>query len=165
MKTLVVYSSLSGNTKYLAEGIYDALKGEKDIKSVKEADNWKEYDRILVGYWVDKGGPDKNAKEFLEKLKDKRVGVFATLGAYPDSEHAKTSLEAGVNIIKENNIPDASFICQGRLSEAIKSRLKKMPKDHSHYPDEKRLKRWKDAESHPNEEDVKDAVKVFVNEA
>ncbi len=33
MKTLVVYSSKTGNTKKLASAVYESLKGEKEILS------------------------------------------------------------------------------------------------------------------------------------
>ena len=63
MKTLVTYSTLTGNTKKVAEAVFEAVSGEKeimDIKSIKETDG---YDRILVGYWVDKGDANEEAKK------------------------------------------------------------------------------------------------------
>ena len=76
MKTLVTYSTLTGNTKKVAEAVFEAVSGKKeimDIKSIKEADG---YDRILVGYWVDKGDANEEAKKFMETLKNKKVGTF-----------------------------------------------------------------------------------------
>ena len=54
MKTLVVYSSRTGNTgkvaRAVAEGLHDC-----DIYPVKDAPNPSGYDFVAVGYWVDKG--------------------------------------------------------------------------------------------------------------
>ncbi|HAT4579589.1 TPA: flavodoxin, partial [Clostridioides difficile] len=36
MKSLVLYSSLTGNTKKIAYAIYDEIQEEKDIKDVNE---------------------------------------------------------------------------------------------------------------------------------
>lgn len=162
MKTLVAYSSLSGNTKYIAEGIYEALEGDKEISSVRKVDNWEEFDNIIIGYWVDKGGPNKEAMRFMEKIKGKKVGVFATLGVDPTGDHANKAIQRGIDMLSEENDVYGSFICQGRLSEDIIKRLSSLPKDHSHYPSEERFRKWKISSVHPNEEDVKAAVKALI---
>ena len=120
MKTLVTYSTLTGNTKKVAEAVFEAVSGEKeimDIKSIKETDG---YDRILVGYWVDKGDANEEAKKFMETLKNKKVGTFGTLGAYPDSEHAQKCVEKISGALKaNNNMVVAEFICQGAIDPKI----------------------------------------------
>ena len=44
MKSLIVYSSQTKNTKKLADTIYDTLEGEKDIFTVDEAPSSEGYD-------------------------------------------------------------------------------------------------------------------------
>lgn len=44
MKSMVVYSSKTGNTKKLANGIYGALSGEKEIYPVDEAPSTLDFD-------------------------------------------------------------------------------------------------------------------------
>ena len=161
MKTLVVYSSLTGNTQYIAQGIYEALSEDKELCAVEDIESLEDFDQIILGYWVDKGGPDKKASDLMKAIKGKKVGLFATLGAYPDSDHARTSLERGLALVEKDNEVIGSFICQGRIAEALKQRMEILPEGHPHYPDEKRRKRWADADGHPNEEDVRQAVKVF----
>ena len=97
----------------------------------------------------------------MKEIKGKKVGIFATLGSYPDSDHARTSLERGLALVEKDNEVIGSFICQGRIAEALKQRMEILPEGHPHYPDENRRKRWADADRHPNEEDVRQAVKVF----
>ncbi len=80
MKILVAYSSKTGNTKKLAAGIYSLLKRDVEdldisICKMSNAKDLDAYDTILVGYWVDKGGPNKEATKFLSSLKGKRVGI------------------------------------------------------------------------------------------
>ena len=51
MKTLVLWSSRTGNTKAVAQAIYDALPGDKDmIEEGREKDTAR-YDLIFVGFW------------------------------------------------------------------------------------------------------------------
>lgn len=120
MKLLITYSSKTGNTKKLAEGLYNNLPfKEMDIMPIADVRNIDEYDTVLVGYWVDRAFPNKEAKIFMEQISGKRVGIFATLGAYPDSQHAWDSLVNGENIVKENNTVIGKFICQGKIDPRI----------------------------------------------
>ena len=47
MKTLVTYMSQTGNTKKIAEAIYETISGEKEIKQLKEIDSLEDYDFAL----------------------------------------------------------------------------------------------------------------------
>ena len=54
MKTLVVYSSRTGNTEKVARAVAEGLH-DCDVYAVKDAPNPSGYDFVAVGYWVDKG--------------------------------------------------------------------------------------------------------------
>lgn len=165
MKILVTYSSKTGNTKKLAEGIYNEIKSEekviKEIKEANEADFLEEFDIILVGYWVDKGGPNEEAKEFLQRLEGKRVGIFATLGFWPDSEHAWNSLVSGEQLVKDKNKVIGKYICQGKVDEKLLEMFKKMPEGNPHRPTPEKLKRYKVAQNHPSQIDIMSAAELF----
>ncbi len=160
MKTMVVYSSKTGNTKKVAEAVYKVMPERCEIYSVKTAPDPESYDFIAFGYWVDKGGPDSKSLEYMKKIAEKKVAIFATLGAYPDSIHALECINAGKNILEGNTVL-GDFICQGRIDPALTEWMEKLPPDHPHAPDEARRKRWKDAETHPDEEDLDRAADVF----
>ena len=85
MKTLIVYSTISGNTKSVCERIYKVLNTEKEIMNVKDSKNLKvdDYGNFLRGVWCDKGTMDKDSIDFLKTLKDKNVYFLGTLGAEP----------------------------------------------------------------------------------
>ena len=56
----------------------------------------------------------------METLKNKKVGTFGTLGAYPDSEHAQKCVEKISEALKANgNTVVAEFICQGAIDPKI----------------------------------------------
>ena len=135
MKTLVTYSTLTGNTKKVAEAIFEAVSGEKEIMDIKSVTDTGSYDKIIVGYWVDKGDANEEAKQFMASLKDKKVGTFGTLGAYPDSEHAKKCVEKISDALKENNnTVVAEFICQGAIDPKIIETMRKMGENGPHAP-------------------------------
>ena len=56
MKTLVIYSSLTGNTKKLAQAIANEME-DTEIISVDEfrVSMMDNFDFFMIGYWVDKG--------------------------------------------------------------------------------------------------------------
>lgn len=162
MKTLITYSSLTGNTKKLAEGIHAGLESENiDIMPIKEVKSTEEYDTVLVGYWADKGGPNGEAKVFMEGLSGKRVGIFATLGAFPDTEYGWKVLANGDEAVKEKNEVIGRFICQGKIDPKIIERFKSLPEGSPHAVTEEKLRRYKIAENHPNEADILSAVDLF----
>jgi menaquinone-dependent protoporphyrinogen IX oxidase len=87
MKTIVIYKSKTGFTKKYAQWIAEALSA--DILDVSKVDinELNKYDNIVYGgslYAVGITGLKLIIKN-LEKLKDKKIVVFAT-GASPSSE-------------------------------------------------------------------------------
>ena len=162
MKTLVTYSTLTGNTKKVAEAVFEAVSGEKEIMDIKSVKDAGSYDRIFVGYWVDKGDANEEAKKFMESLKDKKVGTFGTLGAYPDSEHAKKCVEKISDALKvNNNTVIAEFICQGAIDPKIIETMRKMGSSGPHAPTPEREARWAEAAKHPDEADFAAAKEIF----
>ena len=69
MKSLVVYSTQTGNTKALAYAVYESLPDDKEISFVGDAPDPGEYDFVAVGFWLMAGKPDPKAAEYLEKIK------------------------------------------------------------------------------------------------
>lgn len=159
MKSLIVYSSLTGNTKAVAQAIKEVFPSDCDLKSVKEQPDPLDYDFIAIGYWVDKGGPDKNAASFMEKVKGKKVGLFGTLGAYPDSEHADHCRTKAMELMKENEVL-GHFLCQGKIDPKVLEMMAKMASK-QHPMTQERKDRIEEAKKHPNEEDFHAAKKVF----
>lgn len=163
MKTLIAYSTKTGNTKKVALAINEIipLSELKDISQVENLD----YDLIIVGTWIDKGTADEKALKFIESIKNKKVAFFFTLGAYPDSDHAKDCVVKITNLFeKNNNIVIGSYHCQGAIDPKLIEFMKKtFGSDHPHGPNPERIKRWKDASTHPDEKDLENAKLTFKN--
>lgn len=162
MKSLIVYSSLTGNTKMVAEAIAKVL-APCDIHPVEDNPSTVGYDLVAVGYWVDKGGPDAKAKKYLESITDSTVAIFATLGAEPNSPHALESLENGIKCLDNSNNVVGKFICQGKIDPKVIEMMRKMfgGKEGFHAVDDKRQARHAAAASHPDEQDLANAQEVF----
>jgi flavodoxin len=85
MKSLVIYDSLYGNTKKIAEAIADGLSGEIDLVHVNEVDSAEVgvYDLIVVGAPTHGGMASEPMRKLLGKvqksaLKGIRVAAFDT---------------------------------------------------------------------------------------
>ena len=65
MKSIVIYTSKSGNTKKIAE----AIAGELGCEAINFANageiNLSEFDFIALGYYIDQGSPEKEFKKFI----------------------------------------------------------------------------------------------------
>lgn len=117
MKVQIIYSSLTGCTERVAKAIFDSVNAkQKSIHNLKDGAPTLDGDIILLGYWVDKGGPNDEMIAFMKTVKNKAVGIFCTLGYYADSTHAQHSVQTGLELLKENNAVIGSYVCNGALA-------------------------------------------------
>ena len=162
MRTLVVYSSRTGNTKMIAEAVAEAV-GPCDIHPMESAPAADEYDFVAIGYWVDKGMPDEACQAYMKTVKGKKVGLFGTLGVDPSHDHARDCAAKGEAMMLENgsgNTVLGTFLSQGKIDPAIIEAMRKMAQDvHPMTPE--RIARIEAAKSHPNAEDCQNAREMF----
>lgn len=162
-KSLVVYSSLTGNTKKVAEAVQSVIPN-CDICSIDNLpENIYDYYFLAIGYWVDRGLPDKKSKNLINSIKNMNVGLFGTLGAYPDSPHAKGCIRDSENMLKivgKNNNVLGSFLCLGKIDEKLLDYMGKFMGD-SHPMTPERKERLLEAQTHPDSNDLEMAKNVF----
>ena len=162
MKSLVVYSSRTGNTRKVAQAVAEALPG-CSLHPVEDAPDPGGFDLVVVGYWVDKGLPDAEAQKYMERIRGCNVALFGTLGAWPHSDHAaqcKVQGEALLDGPERNNRVLGTFLCQGRVDPAIVAMMQKMAGD-AHPMTEERRARLEEAAKHPDAEDCRMARETF----
>ena len=159
MKSIILYSSLTGNTKSVAEAMASVMPEGTPCVSVKDApENLADYDTVFVGFWVDRGTANKEAAKLIETLKNPNVVFFATLGMYADSDHARESIEKASELLPNKEALVDGFVCQGKIDPKVIEMMYKMfPKGHSHGQSADRDARHKQAAVHPNEDDFKAA--------
>lgn len=164
-KSLVVYSSLTGNTKKVAEAVQSVIPN-CDIFPVENApENLDDYYFVSVGYWVDRGLPDAKSKKFIKSLKNMNVALFGTLGAYPDSPHALGCIRDSEVMLKKegsNNNVLGSFLCLGKIDPKLIDYMGKFMGD-THPVTPERKERLLQAQTHPDENDLEQVKAVFKN--
>jgi flavodoxin len=161
MRVLVVYSSRTGNTRAIAEAIHSVMPDGAELMPAEKAPDPVGYDFIALGFWVDKGEPDEAMSAYMSRVKGLNVGLFCTLGAWPDSEHARESMQKAINCLVGCNVL-GTFICQGKVDPKLIEAMAKMP-DNPHPMTEERRARLEEAAKHPNEADCYEARKIFAN--
>ena len=77
---------------------------------------------------MDKGKPDAKAKDYMKRAQGRKVGLFGTLGAWPDSDHARECLDKARELMAGNEVL-GTFICQGRIDPAVLEMMRKMASD------------------------------------
>jgi flavodoxin len=161
---LIVYSSRTGNTRKLAEGIAVGLARDGQrvtlIPMEEDADAKRAKDArvVFLGFWARRGGFDDNALAYVQKLSGVQLGLFGTHGAYAASPHALKIADRVTALASGKNTCLGCFTCQGKVDPKLIERAKKLPPDHPRALNEARIARHLEAEKHPNGDDVKAAV-------
>lgn len=149
MKSLVLYSSQSGNTETLAKSVYDSLEGEKELCRIDQIPSGDlDYDLVAVGFWLKAGKPDPKTEGFLKACKmSAKVFLFATHGAAKGSGHAKGAMEYTVSLLNGANVI-GTYSCQGEVNPKVleKASQKESPPPWLHEAD--------DAVGHPDDKDI-----------
>lgn len=162
-RTLVVYSSLTGNTKTVAEKIFDIIEGDKEIVSINDIKNvdTDNFQKIIIGFWVDKGTADKRTRDFIKILSNKKIAFLGTLGADPESQHGNDVRERVSKLCSEKNTLLGGFLCRGKIDPKLVEKMGKFPLKLVHPLTPERLARIEAAKSHPNEKDFEEAQEYF----
>ncbi len=128
MKSLIVYSSQTGNTLKLAMTVYTALPGEKQMVAVDDAPVPAGYDCIAVGFWLQAGKPDAKAAAYLQKIGKAPLFLFATHGAAADSAHAQNAMAYAQSLAPDARVL-GTFNCQGAVNPRVLLKIRnKNPK-------------------------------------
>lgn len=100
----------------MAEAIFQALDGEKEMKPMKEVSDLEGYDLIFVGFPIIAFGPAPPAKEFLRKYGvGKKTALFIT-HATPEGEEGLEEWLGKCREAANGTVLLGLFDCQGELS-------------------------------------------------
>lgn len=158
-KWAVLYTSVTGNTKKIAEAI--AEQADADLFRVQDApEDLSQYEVVALGYWLRLGRPDPLMLKFMGTVHDANVLFFQTHGTSPTSEHAITSFARAGQALGPNCEIIGTFGCRGKINPKMLEKRQKGSKDDPH-SGKKAEERWRLASTHPDAQDIADA-KDFV---
>ncbi len=135
MTGTILYSSATGNTKKLAEQIFEHVKNtgtwnlvNMDTDSVDVSDS----EVVLLGAWVIAGTLNKKALDTLKSLdlKGKKLGIFATMGTRVRTEHGYFCFLNVLQLMNDFNGVATTLgvqTLQGYISPETMDKLESMP--------------------------------------
>jgi len=151
MKKLVVYYSLTGNTKKVAEAIYEVLPEPKSLKPLAEVQNVDDYDLIFIGFPVHSHSLPYKVETFLKNLPSgKKIALFMTHGSIPGTRLSLEAMEQALVLTGQNKVL-GTFSCRGKVSPQALEILGKSP-EHEFWTEMAVT-----AASHPDQHDLEDA--------
>ena len=161
MKILIVYTSReSGNTKKVAEALAARFGTECDLYDVADAPAPDRYDFIAFGFGVYHSFPDCIMIDYMRKCHDKDVGLFMTLGTWPDSPQAAACLGRAEGLMPTCRVR-VKFACQGGYTQEYLEKLKSRPATSPHGWTPERAERIMEAMKHPDRKDLDAACEKF----
>lgn len=160
-RCLLTYSSVTGNTRQVADAIHQILPKNTAFYPVSEAPSPENFDLVMIGFWTYRAGPDPAAARYMETVRNRNVAFFGTLAAYPDSDHARRVIAKAETLLSGNRIL-GFFLCQGKLApERLAKRLGGEQADGRHPMTEERRLRLLEAAKHPDARDLAMARERF----
>jgi flavodoxin len=150
-KTLVTYFSRTGNTKKVAEAIFDEIPGDKVFKPMAEVKDLAPYQNIFAGFPVQSHSVPYEVEAFLKKVPEgKKIALFSTHGSVTGSRLSREALEHASVLVSKAKIV-STFSCRGKVAMKALEVLTKSPEHEA----------WVDmaasAATHPDEHDLAEA--------
>ena len=164
MNIAIIYSSITGNTRIIAETIKESLQKENIVYFGNPTEDLPEADIYIIGSWTDKGNPTDEIINVLKKIKSKKIAYFGTAGFGGSEEYFKKLFErVKINIDSSNKIL-GYFYCQGKMPMATRDKYINMIHQN---PEDKNLlvslENFDKALEHPNSNDIEKLMEILTN--
>ena len=151
----IIFSSLTGNTRKLADTIHETLPAAlcDYFGEAKSAETNAEL--VYVGFWTDKGTADKACLELLRKLRNKKIFLFGTAGFGGSEAYYQKILTNVHAAIDGSNTVVGEYMCQGKMPQSVRDRYVKMKEMPDAKPNlDALIANFDRALSHPDEADL-----------
>ena len=159
----IIFSSLTGNTKKLADTIRAVLPAEDcDYFGAPKAEELHS-EILYIGFWTDKGNADSATLELLSKLRDKKVFLFGTAGFGGSEAYFQNILNRVKASIDPSNSVVGEYMCQGKMPQSVRERYQKMKAQPEHPTNTDALiENFDRALSHPDARDLEQLKEIVL---
>jgi flavodoxin len=116
MNILVAYYSETGNTRRVAEVIFEAIRhARKTLLAIDQESDLEPYDLVFCGFPVQHHSVPAKMVRFLERLpKGKKLAIFATHGSLRGGEKAVSAFYQALSLAKGQTVI-GTFGCRGQV--------------------------------------------------
>jgi flavodoxin len=164
MNVAIVYESLSGNTKEIAQEIEKGCRAHDTVlflsveEALKNPIDHKQIDLYFLGSWTNKGNCGDLIRKFAKQLNKATVALFQTAGYGNSTEYFKSLEKRFIKALPEDTKVVGTFHCQGKMPLSIRNKavalLQSNPQDARL---ELNVKNFDSASTHPNRQDLSNA--------
>ena len=153
----IVFSSVTGNTRQLAEAIRESLPETGcDYFGLCSAEALKS-EMLYVGFWTDKGNADEASLALLKTLKSKKIFLFGTAGFGESEAYFQKVLDRVKESIDESNSIIGTYMCQGKMPMVVRERYEKMRQQPNPAPNlDGLIRNFDRALTHPDDHDLEE---------
>ena len=157
----VMYQSMTGNTKKIAEAVYEAIEsGNKQLLEIGgNTQAVPDADVFFIGFNVHNESCSIDLIDCLEGISGGYVALFASCGYVPTEEY-KASIERKTAVwLPEGATYMGMYICQGRVLEEQKEIMRR------NLPDEVNVldRMFEMGDTHPDRQDCNGAAAFAKN--
>ena len=147
----IIFSSVTGNTKKLADTIHETLPQDMcDYFGGNEL-QVPESDLLYIGFWTDKGNAD-----------NKTIFLFGTAGFGGSDTYFNKILEQVRQFIDSSNEVIGAYMCQGKMPQSVRDRYIKMKENPEHPANlDMLIENFDRALSHPDADDLERLKKTL----
>ena len=160
----ILFSSLTGNTKKLADAIHETLpeEGCEYFGAIKTPVPSSEL--LYIGFWTDKGNADNETLTLLSTLKNRRIFLFGTAGFGGSDAYFQKILGQVRQSIDPSNTIIGEYMCQGKMPNSVRERYMKMKNSPLPVPNiDAMIENFDRAVSHPDEQDLEQLRQVIAS--
>ena len=158
----IVFSSSTGNTKKLADAVYEILPKDKCDYFGENDSKIPPSDLLYIGFWTDKGSADTKTLELLAKLKNKKIFLFGTAGFGGSDVYFEKILGQVKQSIDSSNAVIGEYMCQGKMPQSVRERYVKMKENPEHPANlDMLIANFDCALSHPYMDDLEKLKKIL----
>lgn len=152
---IVVYASDTGNTRQIAQEIFEAIKEEpRQLVNIRDWNGAYDADVWFVGYRVNHSTCPIEIMDLLSSLHHKHVALFGTCGL-DDSQHYYERLEKNASaFIGDDNDYYGAYYCRGKMPAEIRERYEELRGTYEDDVLDRMVASFDEALKHPDREDL-----------
>lgn len=160
MKVSIRYSSVTGNTKRLAERLASDLCERNHDVILKDVGNPPDVgaDVVILAFWCRKSSLDDKSIRFVSSLHGKKIIAIGTVGGRADDSYGCRVEDSVRQVLEKCNTCFGVLVVQGSVNMKGIERRRMLNEDDPRYVDEQKYARLLGNQGRPHEQDIQDAL-------
>jgi len=164
----IYYSSITGNTKKLADYVAEDLRtlGHQAEVLPTSGPDKEEGEKgrgiSVLAFWCRRSGLDDLSAARLSRWKGKNILAVGTIGGHVKGDYGDRVRRNVREQISQDNVCLGVCICQGSVDLKRIEKRRRLPRDSKHYVSDKKYRRFLETQGHPDQTDLEILFFLFI---